>query len=66
MGALAGIAAGVVAAVGTLALMRYVERKANDIRDAFAEPAERSRAPGVIDFEQDPETGAFRQKDEVR
>ncbi len=62
MGALTGIAAGVAAAVGTLALIRYVERKAKGIRDAFAEPGDQNAAPGVIEFERDPETGAFRQK----
>lgn len=67
MGALTGIIAGAATVVGVVALVRYAERKTRDLRSSFDEAtkAPRGEADSVIEFEKDPATGAYRQKEDV-
>lgn len=63
MGAVTGIVAGIVTAAGAVAVYRYAQRRARDLRDRI----DLFRARGgegetVIDLELDPSTGVYRVK----
>ncbi len=67
MGALTGIVAGVAAAVGVVTLARFAERKTKELRDTLKQAAGQSGGDApepVIEFEKDPVSGAYRQKEE--
>lgn len=65
MSAVGTLAVTIAAAVGTVALYRYVDRRTKPLRDAFSEikNAAKGNAQGtVLDYEQDPESGVFKPK----
>lgn len=66
MAALTGIIAGAATVVGAIALVRYADRKTREIRDTLNEAAKatRDKADPVIEFEKDPVSGTFRQKED--
>ena len=61
MGAATTLAATVAAAVGAVALYRFVDRKKREIEKLFTDPSKPSNGK-VIDFERDPESGVYRPK----
>jgi len=67
MGALTGIIAGAATIVGAVALVRYAERKTRSLRNSLDEAAKAARGEPdpVIEFEKDPVSGAYRQKEDV-
>jgi len=68
MGALTGIVAGVAAVVGAVALARFAERKTKELRDTLNQASAQTnsdQSEGIIEFEKDPVSGAFRQKEDL-
>ncbi|MBL4619133.1 MAG: hypothetical protein JKX88_03425 [Marinicaulis sp.] len=61
MGGVATIAVTVAAAAGAVALFRYIDRHARELKEALRDKTTRAGAK-IIDYERDPERGIFRQK----
>lgn len=65
MGALTGIVTGVACVVGAVALVKYTERKTAEFRRAFKNAHmndEQRDQTLIVDFEKDPQSGAYRQR----
>jgi hypothetical protein len=69
MSAVTTLVATVAAAAGAVALYRFAERRSRPLREAIAELRKPSRTNGagaVLDYEQDPDSGVFRPKEQPR
>ena len=65
MGAVTTLAVTVAAAVGGVALYRFVDRRSRAFREIFSEARTRAgarRGEKVIDYERDPESGVYKPK----
>lgn len=65
MGAAATLATVIAAAVGGVALYRFLERRNRNFREIFHDARARAnarRGDKVIDYERDPASGVFRPK----
>ncbi len=64
MGAVTTLLATVAAAAGAVAVYRYADRKAQEMRDAFKSAQRRAGAASttVLDYERDPASGVFKPK----
>lgn len=65
MGAVSTLAVTVAAAMGAIALYRFVDRKTGELRNAIDEANRRSKSGNsnvVIDYERDPDSGVFKPK----
>ena len=61
MGGVATIAVTVAAAAGAVALFRYIDRQARELKEVLKDKTT-DHGVTVIDYERDPESGIFRQK----
>ena len=61
MGAVTTLVATVAAAAGAVALYRFVDRQARELKDVLRDKAGRDKNV-VLDYERDPDSGVYRQK----
>ena len=61
MGAVTTLVATVAAAAGAVALYRFVDRQARDLKDVLRDKPGRNKDV-VLDYERDPDSGVYRQK----
>ncbi len=61
MGAVTTLVATVAAAAGAVALYRFVDRQARDLKDVLRDKAKRT-SDMIIDYERDPESGVYKPK----
>jgi len=61
MGAVTTLVATVAAAAGAVALYRFVDRQARDLKDVLRGNAKRT-SDTIIDYERDPESGVYKPK----
>ncbi len=69
MSAVTTLAVTAAAAVGAVALFKYVDRRSRPLRAAISELRKSARGDAkgaVIDYEQDPESGVYKPKERVR
>ena len=62
MGAVTTLVLTVAATAGAVALYRFVDRQAKDLRDAIRDVQREQGKSGVIDYERDPESGVYKPK----
>lgn len=62
MGAVTTLAVTVAAVAGGVALYRFVDRQAKDLRDAIRDVKRGPADGGVIDYERDPDSGVYKPK----
>lgn len=69
MSAVGTLAVTVAAAAGAVALYKFVDRRSQPLRAAFAEMKKTARGSGqgtVLDYEQDPDSGVYKPKNANR